>query len=248
MSGHSKWANIKHRKAAQDAKKAKIFTKILKEITVAARIGGGDPEANPRLRIAIEKARDNNLPKDNVDKAIKRGTGELAGVNYEEYVYEGYAPNGVALLIEVMTDNKNRTGSEIRSLLSKNGGSMAEAGAVSWIFDKKGIITIEGEKEDKIMEIAIDFGAEDIETDSDIVNVYCDVNSFEELSKKLKEVFKYKVKNSEITMVPKNTVMLEDKESAAKVIKLVELLEDHDDVQKVHANFDIPDSIMAQLW
>ncbi|HOJ49257.1 MAG TPA: YebC/PmpR family DNA-binding transcriptional regulator [Spirochaetota bacterium] len=247
MSGHSKWANIKHRKAAQDAKKAKVFTKILKEITIAARIGGGDPEANPRLRLAIERARDNNLPKDNIDKAIKRGTGELSGVNYEEYIYEGYAPGGVALLIEVMTDNKNRTGSEVRSLLSKNGGSMAEAGAVSWIFEKKGVITLEGISEDKVMEVAIESGADDIESDGDIVNVYCSVESFEGLTKNLKEVFKDKVKNAELTMVPKNTVNIEDKDTATRVIKLVELLEDHDDVQKVHANFDIPDNIMESL-
>lgn len=245
MSGHSKWANIKHRKGAQDAKRGKIFTKILKEITVAAKMGGGDIDGNPRLRIAVGKAKENNVPKDNIERAIKKGTGELEGVDYVEYNYEGYGPGGVALLVEVMTDNKNRTGGEVRSIFTKTNGNMADAGAVAWIFERKGVVTVEGAKEEQVMDLAIENGAEDVESDSESVTLYCDTNDFESLNKAV--AAKFTVSNAEITMVPKNSVKVEDVKTATQLLSLLEKLEDHDDVQNVYSNFDIDDEILAQI-
>lgn len=245
MSGHSKWANIKHRKGAQDAKRGKIFTKILKEITVAAKMGGGDIDGNPRLRIAVGKAKENNVPKDNIERAIKKGTGELEGVDYVEYNYEGYGPGGVALLVEVMTDNKNRTGGEVRSIFTKTNGNMADAGAVAWIFERKGVVTVEDAKEEQVMDLAIENGAEDVESDSESVTLYCDTNDFESLNEAV--AAKFTVSNAEITMVPKNSVKVEDVKTATQLLALLEKLEDHDDVQNVYSNFDIDDEILAQI-
>jgi YebC/PmpR family DNA-binding regulatory protein len=245
MAGHSKWANIKHRKSAQDAKRGKLFTKLLKEITVAARTGGGDPAANPRLNQGIEKAKAANVPKDNIDKAVKRGTGELEGVDYEEYTYEGYAPGGVAILVEVLTDNKNRTGGEVRSIFTKNNGNMAEAGAVAWNFERKGLVYIANEgNEDKIMESAIEFGADDVESDSDYIYIYSEPENFEALKEALQG--KYPIADSELTMVAKNSVQIEDKGTAEQILKLIDKLEDNDDVQKVYANFEMDEDLIGE--
>lgn len=243
MSGHNKWANIKHRKAAQDAKRGRIFTKIIKELTVAAKMGGGDPGNNPKLRLAMERARLANMPKDTMEKAIKKGTGELEGTSYEEYTYEGYAPGGVALLIDCLTDNKNRTTGEIRNILSKNGGTMAEAGAVAWNFERKGMITIKGAQEDKVMEAALEAGADDIESDGDLVYVYCDPDVLMDVNEIL-AAKKFQIENAEITKIPKNTIKIESKEMAEKILKLIDLIDDHDDVQKVYGNFEIEPSLM----
>jgi len=241
MSGHSKWASIKHKKGAEDAKRGKIFTKIMREITAAARIGGGDPTGNPRLRSAIQAARAANMPKNNIESAIKKGTGEIGGVSYEEITYEGYGPGGIAVLVDVMTDNKKRSAAEVRYIFSKNGGNMAEAGSVAWLFHKKGLIVIpkEGVEGDKVMEIALEAEAEDVKDVAEDKNfeVYTAPNAFE----KLKEAFdkagiKYTV--AEVTMLPQMYIKLTGKE-AEQMIKLMQALDDHDDVQKVYANFDI---------
>jgi len=241
MSGHSKWASIKHKKGAEDAKRGKIFTKIMREITAAARIGGGDPTGNPRLRSAIQAARAANMPKNNIESAIKKGTGEIGGVSYEEITYEGYGPGGIAVLVDVMTDNKKRSAAEVRYIFSKNGGNMAEAGSVAWMFHKKGLIVIpkEGVDGDKVMEIALEAEAEDVKDVAEDKNfeVYTTPNAFE----KLKEAFdkagiKYTV--AEVTMLPQMYIKLTGKE-AEQMIKLMQALDDHDDVQKVYANFDI---------
>ncbi|HCL56493.1 MAG TPA: YebC/PmpR family DNA-binding transcriptional regulator [Spirochaetia bacterium] len=244
MSGHNKFANIKHRKGAQDAKKGKIFTKIIKELTIAAKTGGGDPNGNPRLRLAIEKAREANMPKDNMEKAIKRGTGELEGINYEEAVYEGYALAGVAILIDSLTDNKNRTTGEIRSILTKNGGAMAEAGAVAWNFERQGMIVIQNAKEDDVMEVALENGGDDVEQDEDMVFVYCNPESLMSLTEELKK--KFEVTSSEITKSPKTTIKIEDKETAEKILRIIDLIDDHDDVQKVYSNADIDPAILDE--
>ncbi|MFN3739326.1 MAG: YebC/PmpR family DNA-binding transcriptional regulator [Thermodesulfovibrionales bacterium] len=247
MAGHSKWAQIKHKKAAVDAKKGKIFSKISKEITVAAKIGGGDPEKNPRLRTAMEKAREANMPSENIKRAIMKGTGELPGVSYEESLYEGYGPGGVAIMIEVLTDNKNRTVSEIRHIMTKHGGSLGEAGCVSWIFEKKGYILVDKTKvsEDVLMSIALDAGAEDMKNDPDEDN-YEIITSPGDLAavKSAIEAQGIPVSLAEITMVPKNYIMLDGKD-AEQMLKLYEALEDHDDVQNIYANFNIPDEILA---
>ncbi|MDA8078974.1 MAG: YebC/PmpR family DNA-binding transcriptional regulator [Nitrospiraceae bacterium] len=243
MSGHSKWSQIKHKKAHSDAKRGKAFTKIVKEIAVAARIGGGDPDGNPRLRTAIEKAKEVNMPHDNIKKAIMKGTGELPGVSYEEHVYEGYGPAGVAVMMEVMTDNKNRTLPEIRHILSKHGGNLGETGCVSWLFDKKGYILVEKAKasEDAVMSAALDAGAEDMKNDPgednyEIITAPEDFNAVREALEKAR----IPVASAEVTMIPKNYVLLDDK-AADQMIRLMDVLEDHDDVQNVYANFDIPD-------
>ncbi len=242
MSGHSKWATIKHKKGAADARRGKLFSKLIKEISVAARMGGGDPEKNPRLRTVIEKARGSNMPNDNVTRAIKRGTGELEGVNYEEICYEGYGPGGIAMLIEVMTDNNKRTVAELRHLLTKSGGSLGETGCVAWMFNKKGVLTFdEGVNEEKLMEVAIDGGAEDIDGNS----VTTTVESFEAV-KKVCEDAGLKPIEAGIQMVPQNTINLEGS-TAEKMIKLMEAVEDHEDVQNVYANFDIDASVLEQL-
>jgi YebC/PmpR family DNA-binding regulatory protein len=247
MSGHSKWAGIKHKKAAQDAKRGRIFTKLIREITVAAREGGGNPEINARLRTAIERARDANMPQDNIDKAIKKGTGELPGVNYESCVFEGYGPGGVAIMVEALTDNKNRTSAEIRNIFSKKGGNLAGGGSVAWIFNKKGYILIDKTQidEEKLFSIGVDAGAEDIKTEGKNYEVYCDPKDFENL----KEAFKnqgIKWELAELTMVPNSTVKVIGNE-AKQVLSLSEALDDHDDVQKVYANFDIPDEILEEI-
>ena len=247
MAGHSKWANIKHRKAAQDSKRAKVWTKILKEITVAAKIGGGDIDSNPRLRTAVIAARGVNVPKDTLDRAIKKGTGELEGVNYEEVVYEGYGPFGIAIMMEALTDNKQRTVAEIRHLLSKHGGNLGENGSVNWNFTRKGNIIVNGEgiEEDDIMMEALEAGAEDITRDGDNFTVLTDPNAFNDVHEALKE--SYEIVHADIEQIPGTTVKIETLEDATKYMKLFDLLDDHDDLQKVWDNSEIPEEIMEQM-
>ena len=248
MSGHSKWAGIKHKKAIVDAKRGKVFTKISKEISVAARIGGGAIEMNPRLRLAVEKAKEANMPSDNVKRAIQKGAGELPGSTYEESIYEGYGPGGVALLLEILTDNKNRTVGEIRHILSKHNGNLGEAGCVAWMFDKKGYILVNKKStdEDTLMSLALDAGAEDFKNEPDEEN-YEIITAPEDFNKvkEFLEQNKISLNLSEITMIPQNYVKLESKD-AEKMLKLMDALEEHDDVQNVYANFDIPDEVMAK--
>jgi YebC/PmpR family DNA-binding regulatory protein len=247
MSGHSKWSTIKRKKGAADAKRGKAFTKIIKEIMVAARFGGGDANSNPRLRTAILAAKAENMPKDNIDRAIKKGTGELEGVNYEEIGYEGYGPGGVAMLVEVLTDNKNRTVAEVRHTFSKQNGSLGETGCVSWMFEKKGLMSIDkkGADEDRLIEAALEAGALDVKDSVKEFDVTTPPNLFEEVKKKI-EAAGFKTTYSEVTMVPQTTVHLIGKE-AEQMLKLMEGLEDLDDVQKVYANFDIADEEMERL-
>jgi YebC/PmpR family DNA-binding regulatory protein len=242
MSGHSKWHSIKHKKAAIDSKRGRAFTKFIKEITIAARIGGGDPEGNPRLRKAIADAKTLNMPADNIKRAIMKGTGELEGGQLEEIVYEGYGPGGVALLAEVVTDNRNRTVSEIRHVFSKNGGNMAEAGAVSWMFSKKGYIVIEESKadEDTLMALAIDAGADDFVHEGSTYEIYTSTNAFDGVLNVLKQK-NIEPASAEISMIPQNYVKVEGK-SAQAVLKLMEALDEHEDVQHVYGNFDIEES------
>ncbi len=248
MAGHSKWANIQHRKGRQDDIRGRVFTKIAKELTVAARQGGGDINFNPRLRLCVEKAKAENMPKDNIERAIKKGTGELEGVDYIEIRYEGYGPEGVAVIVDAVTDNKNRTASNIRSTFSKNGGNLGETGGVGWMFDKKGVIVFESEviSEDELMDIALEAGAEDIKNEGEILSVYMDSSEFENV-KKVFDDKKIKYSSAEITMVPQNTIKITDEEVAKKLLKLYEKLEEDDDVQEVYANFDIADEIMDRL-
>ena len=247
MSGHSKWSTIKRKKEKEDQKRGKIFTKLIKEITVSARIGGGDPETNPRLRQAIDDANDANMPKDNIEKAILRGTGELPGVTYEDMTYEGYGPNGTALFIECTTDNKNRTVSEIRHILDKNGGSLGESGSVAWVFDRKGVVYVdkEGITEDDLMLAALEHGAEDIAEEEDFFEVTCPMDEFHNLKTGLEEEG-FTVQESELQQVPKTTVDVTG-EDAKKLFRLLEALEDHDDVQNVWSNADIDEDTMAEL-
>jgi YebC/PmpR family DNA-binding regulatory protein len=242
MAGHSKWANIKHRKAAQDAKKGKVFTKIAKELTVAAKIGGSDPEMNPRLRVALDKAKSANMPKDNVERAIKKGTGEGNDTIYYEVTYEGYGPGGAAILVNALTDNKNRTVAEVRSTLAKRGGSMGEAGCVAWLFEKKGVINVKKEliNEEEIMELAIEAGAEDVEISDDGYEIISEPENYYTI-KDVLENKNIEIEYSEITMRPKTTVELKG-EDAKKAVALVEALEDLDDVQEVYTNFDVDES------
>jgi len=245
MSGHSKWATTKHKKAATDAKRGKIFTKITKEITVAAKLGGGDPDGNPRLRTAVAKAKSVSMPAENIKRAIQKGTGELPGVAYEEITYEGYGPNGVAIIAEVLTDNRNRTVSEIRNIFSKAGGNMGESGCVSWMFHKKGYIVVARAKadEEKLMSLALDAGAEDMQTEDDNFVITTAQNDFEKVKKALEDagvVFEV----AEETMIPQTYVKLEGEKVAGQMLRLMEAIEDNDDVQNVYANFDIPDEIM----
>lgn len=244
MSGHSKWAQTKHKKAVVDARRGKLFTKIIREITVAARMGGGDPEANPRLRNAIASAKAVNMPKDNITQAIKRGTGELEGVSYEHATYEGYGPGGVAILVDVLTDNKNRAASEIRYIFSKNNGSLGETGCVSWLFHHKGYILFEkGDvNEERLLEVALEAGAEDVREDEGRFEVITDPKAFDAVKRAFdEEGLKYSM--AEVTMVPQSDVKLVGKE-AEQMLRLMNALEDCDDVQHVYANFDIPDSII----
>lgn len=246
MSGHSKWAGIKHKKAAQDAKKGKIFSKIARELTMATKSGGSDPSTNSRLRVAINKAKSVNMPAENIERAIKKGTGELPGVSYEGVVYEGYGPKGVAIMIEAATDNKNRTTAEIRNIFSKKGGNLAGGGSVSWIFTKKGYILVkaEAQDEDRIMSIVLDAGAEDMKTEADIFEITTSPADFEKVKAALTDSG-ITIESAEITMVPSSTVKLEGQE-AKQVLSLAEALEDHDDVQSVYANFDIPDELLKE--
>jgi YebC/PmpR family DNA-binding regulatory protein len=247
MSGHSKWAQIKRKKGAQDAKRGKIFSKVIREITVAARLGGVDPEGNPRMRTAIAAAKAENMPKENIERAIKKGTGELGGVAYEDLIYEGYGPGGAAVLIEVMTDNKNRTAAEVRHIFSKCNGNLGEAGCVSWMFQKKGYIVVEkdGVDEDRLMEIVLEAGAEDITEGEREYEVITAPRDFEAVKGALEQAGMGCLL-AEITMHPQSTVQLDGK-NAENMLRLMEMLEDHDDIQKVYSNFDIPESVMEQL-
>lgn len=247
MSGHSKWSTIKRKKGATDAKRGKLFTKLIKEITVAARLGGADPDANPQLRSAIAAARAENMPKDNIERAIKKGTGELEGVAYEEVYYEGYGPGGAAVLVESLTDNKKRTVADIRYIFSKSGGSLGEAGCVAWMFAKKGFFVVKkaGTDEEALMEAALDAGAEDIRDEEETFEVITSPEDFEQVKKALDErELEYVL--GEITMVPKNTIKLEGKE-AEQMLRLMDGLEDSDDVQKLYSNFDISDKTLEEL-
>ncbi|MBW1841084.1 MAG: YebC/PmpR family DNA-binding transcriptional regulator [Deltaproteobacteria bacterium] len=244
MSGHSKWSTIKHKKGATDAKRGKIFSKLIKEITVAARTAGGDPAMNPRLRTAVQTAKSENMPKDNIERAIKKGTGELEGVEYEESIYEGYGPGGAAILIESLTDNKNRAVADIRHILTKTGGNLGSAGCVSYMFDKKGYLVIEkaAADEDVVMETALDAGAEDMREDGDNYEIITDPQDFEAVKAAVDEA-SIPCIGAEITMLPQTTANLQGKE-AEQMIRLVESLEDCDDVQKVYTNADIPEEIL----
>ncbi len=243
MSGHSKWANIKHRKGAADAKRGKIFTKLIKEIITAARLGGGDINANPRLRSAVMAAKVENMPKDNWERAIKKGTGELDGVNYEEATYEGYGPGGAAVFIESLSDNKNRAVAEIRHALNKHGGNMGENGCVAWMFDKKGYLLVEASAvdEEKLMETALEAGADDVRQDGDSFEVITAPEDFEAVKEAL-EAAGIATLQTEVTMLPQNMTPL-DGDTALKMIRLIDALEDCDDVQKVYTNADIPDDL-----
>jgi YebC/PmpR family DNA-binding regulatory protein len=245
MSGHSKWHSIKHKKGATDAKRGKLFTKFIKEITVAARSGGGDPDANARLRKAILDAKAGNMPNDTIDRAIRRGTGAETGVHYEEVTYEGYGPGGVALLIEAVTDNRNRTVAEIRHVFSKNGGNLGEAGSVGWLFEKKGYIVVDkaAKPEEELFEIAIEAGADDVRDDEDNVEIITSPENFESVQSAIKSAG-IEPQVAEVSMVPQNYIKLEGS-SAQQMLRLMEAMEDHDDVQKVYANFDIDEAEMA---
>ncbi len=246
MAGHSKWANIKHRKGAQDAKRGKIFTKLIKEITVAAKIGGGDLEANSRLRLAVDKAKQANMPKDNIDRAIKKGTGDLDGVNYEEGLFEGYGPGGVAVIVEFMTDNRTRTVAEVRHAFNKYGGSLGVSGSVAFMFDRKGQIIFAGENAfDKIFEAALEAGAEDVKEEDGIIEVITDPSEFETVKNSLEEQG-LKYQSAEVTMIPQNMNPVEGKQ-AESLMKMIDVLEDNDDIQNVHANFDISDEEMEKI-
>ena len=245
MSGHSKWSTIKHKKGAADAKRGKIFTRILKEMTVAARMGGGDPAGNPRLRAAVAEAKANNMPKDNIERAIKRGSGELDGVTYEEQTYEGYGPGGVAIIVETLTDNGNRTTPEIRHIFEKNGGNLGTPGSVKFQFEKKGYFAIEKSVvgEDKLMEIALEAGADDLQTDdNDVYEIYTTPDTFEPVREAL-ESNKIATVEAKLGLIPSRYVAVDEQKSKA-IMRLLEMLDDHDDVQNVYSNFDVPSEMM----
>jgi YebC/PmpR family DNA-binding regulatory protein len=246
MSGHSKWATIKHAKGAADAKRGQMFTKLIKEISIAARMGGGNAEGNPRLRTAILKARGANMPKDNIDRAIKKGTGELEGVSYEELTYEAYTPGGVAVLIEVLTDNKNRAAADVRNILTRAGGQLATAGSVSRLFKRQGIITLDGEKytEDQVMEAAIEGGAEDVSLSDGIIEVTTAPEDFEAVLNTL-NAKNFETMSAEVSMVAESEIAL-DNDGTVKAVKLIERLEEHDDVQNVYSNIEIPEGFESE--
>ena len=250
MAGHSKWHNIKHKKKKEDRKRAKLFSKLVKKITVAAREGGGDPEKNSDLDLAIQKAKDANMPKDNIERAIKRGTGDLEGVDYEKIVYEGYAPDGVALYLELMSDNRNRSASEIRHLLSEHGGNLGEDGCVSWMFERKGQLIIDRNEfeidEDALMLDAIEAGAEDINVKKEEVEILTEPNDLQEVRRNMEDDG-YKFDSGDLAMIPDNEITLDDPDAAERVLKTLEDLEDHDDVQDVYANYNIPDEVREQI-
>ncbi|MFP4070777.1 MAG: YebC/PmpR family DNA-binding transcriptional regulator [Desulfovibrionales bacterium] len=247
MAGHSKWKNIQHRKGRQDAKKGKVFTKVTKELVLAAKNGGGDPTSNARLRAAIEAAKAVNLPKDKIDTAIKKGTGELAAESIEEVLYEGYGPGGVALLIDAATDNRNRTVAEIRHILSRNNGSMGESGCVAWMFDKRGVLTFDKTKysEDQLLEIGLEAGAEDVIDNGDEWEIRSEPEVFSEL-KQAYEQAGIEVTGEELSMIPQTTIEV-DRETGEKLLRLYETLDDHDDVQNVYANFDLPEELLQEM-
>lgn len=250
LSGHSKWANIKHKKARMDEKRGKIFTKIGREIIVAVKQGGADPEGNPRLKAILQKARDNNMPNDNIQRVIQKAAGDMEGSNYEEIIYEGYGPGGIAILLNIVTDNRNRTAGEIRHIFAKNGGSLGETGCVAWMFDTKGVITIElsnyMQEADDLMLQAIEAGAEDVEVEDGELQIYTAVESFENVKQHLIAAG-LKIYSAEITKIPKNTVEIDDIEQAQQVLKLMDFLEDHDDVQAAFANFELASHIADKL-
>ena len=247
MSGHSKWATIKHKKGAADAKRGKLFAKLIKQVEVAARQGGGDPDANPTLRTMFQKARDNSVPLDTIERAVKRGTGELEGVEYEQVTYEGYAPNGVALYVEVLTDNRNRSGSEIRTLFTKNGGSLAEPGAVAWQFERKGVVIVpRSVDEDELMMVTLDAGAEDLADEGDTWRVTTGPSDLPAVREAL-ESADVPFDSADLTMLPSTLVELASAEDAKAVLRLIDLLDDHDDVLDVYANFDIPDDVLQAV-
>lgn len=247
MSGHSKWSSIKHKKGATDAKRGKIFTKLIKEITVAARLGGSDPDGNPRLRAAIAAAKAENMPKENIERGIKKGTGELEGVSYEEANYEGYGPGGVAVLVDCLTDNKNRTVADVKHLFERHGGNLGEPGCVAWMFEKKGLIVFEKEKidEEQLLDLALEAGAEDVDEQETEFEVIVSLSDFEAVKKAVDEA-ELPYTFSEVTMIPKNTVGVEGKK-AQQILNLMQALEDHDDISHVYANFDMSDEVMEAL-
>jgi YebC/PmpR family DNA-binding regulatory protein len=248
MSGHSKWSTIKRKKGAIDAKRGKVFTRLIKEITVAARSGGGDPEGNPRLRSAIATAKSENMPKDNITRAIKKGTGEIAGEVYDEIMYEGYGPGGVAVLVECLTDNRNRTVADVRHYFSKNNGNLGETGCVGWMFDKKGLFLVgkEGITEEEIMDMALEAGAEDVVEEESEFQIFSAAEDFNDVRDAL-EAAGVVVLEANISMIPQNTVEVTDEKIGKALMKLMDSLEDHDDVQNVYANFDIDDDLMEVL-
>ena len=248
MSGHSHWAGIKHKKAANDAKRGKVWSKIARMIIVAAKNGGGDPSANLTLRYAIDKAKAANMPKDTIEKAVKKGAGGLEGVSYEEVLYEGYGPSGVAIMVEALTDNRNRTGPEVKKIFEKRGGSLGTSGCVNLMFSKKGLITVNAGSvdEEQLLEIALNAGADDMENTGEIFEITCDPAAFEELKRAL-QAAEIAIEVAEIAMVPQTTIAVDEEATAKRILLLMEAFEDHDDVQNVYANFDIPDEIISRL-
>jgi YebC/PmpR family DNA-binding regulatory protein len=248
MSGHSHWAGIKYKKAAADAKRGKIWSKVARMIIVAAKQGGGDPAANLALRYAIDKGKAANMPKDMIEKAVKKGTGELEGTSFEEVLYEGYGPSGVAIMVEALTDNRNRTGPEIKRIFEKHGGSLGTSGCVNWMFTKKGLITVNtaGADEEQLMEIALNAGADDMEAVGEVFEITCEPGAYEELKQTLQDN-EIVTEVAEISMVPQNTIDIDNEQTAKRIISLMEAFDDHDDVQNAYANFDISEDVMARL-
>ena len=248
MSGHSHWAGIKYKKAAADAKRGKIWSKVARMIIVAAKQGGGDPAANLALRYAIDKAKAANMPKDTIEKAIKKGTGELEGTSFEEVLYEGYGPNGVAIMVEALTDNRNRTGPEIKRIFEKHGGSLGTSGCVNWMFTKKGLITVNtaGAGEEQLMEIVLNAGADDMEAVGEVFEITCEPGAYEQLKQTLQDN-EIVTEVAEISMVPQNTIDIDNEQTAKRIISLMEAFDDHDDVQNAYSNFDISEDVMARL-
>jgi len=248
MSGHSHWAGIKYKKAALDAKRGKVWSKVARMIIVAAKRGGGDPSANLALRYAIDKAKASNMPKDTIEKAVKKGTGEMEGMNFEEVLYEGYGPGGVAIMVEALTDNRSRTGPEIKRVFEKHGGSLGTSGCVNWMFAKKGLITVNttNADEEQLMEIALNAGAEDMRNTGEVFEITCDPAAYEQLKATLQEKA-IPTELAEISMVPQSTITIGDEHTAKRIISLMEAFEDHDDVQNAYANFDIPADVMARI-
>ena len=248
MSGHSHWAGIKYKKAANDAKRGKVWSKVARMIIVAAKNGGGDPSANLSLRYAIDKAKEANMPKDTIEKAIKKGTGDIAGVTFEEVLYEGYGPSGVAIMVDALTDNRNRTGPEIKKIFEKHGGSLGASGCVNWMFSQKGLITVNNANvdEEQLLELALNAGADDVKTEGDIAEITCAPAAFDELKKALEDN-EIPTEVAEISMVPQTTIEISDTHTAERIISLMEAFDDHDDVQNAYSNFDIPDEVMQKI-